>query len=75
MLQIGVVADDFTGTASAGMMMAKANVKTGLFLNAETMFGNQEAKELEAIYVSTSSRALLPENALTSGESKSLYLQ
>ncbi len=60
MLQIGVVADDFTGTASAGMMMAKAHVKTGLFLNAETMAGNDEAKKLEAIYVSTSSRALPP---------------
>ncbi len=75
MLQIGVVADDFTGTASAGMMMAKANVKTGLFLNAETMFGNQEAKELEAIYVSTSSRALPPENAYEEVKKATLALK
>lgn len=75
MLQIGVVADDFTGTASAGMMMAKAHVKTGLFLNAETMAGNDEAKKLEAIYVSTSSRALPPQAAYEAVKSTTLALK
>lgn len=75
MLQIGVVADDFTGTASAGMMMAKASVKTGLFLNAETMFGNDETKELEAIYVSTSSRSLPPNEAYEEVKKATLALK
>lgn len=75
MLQIGVVADDFTGTASAGMMMAKANVKTGLFLNAETMSGNDETEALEAIYVSTSSRALSPQEAYEAVKKATLALK
>lgn len=37
MVKIGVVADDFTGTASSGMMMAKAQVETGLFFDAATV--------------------------------------
>ena len=39
------------------------------------MFGNQEAKELEAIYVSTSSRALPPENAYEEVKKATLALK
>lgn len=55
---IGVVADDFTGTASAGTLMAKARVETGLFFDTEHIEELKEAERLQAIYVSTNSRAL-----------------
>lgn len=55
---IGVVADDFTGTASSGMLMAKAQVETGLFFDAAHVEMFENRKSLEAIYVSTNSRAL-----------------
>lgn len=63
MAVIGAVTDDFTGAASAGMIMAKARVKTGLFFDSAMVIDAEETKNLEAIYVSTNSRALPPEEA------------
>lgn len=63
MAVIGAVTDDFTGAASAGMMMAKARVKTGLFFDSDMVMQTQEARELEAIYVSSNSRPLPPQEA------------
>lgn len=60
---IGAVTDDFTGAASAGMMMAKANVKTGLFFDSDMIEQTKEARELTAVYVSSNSRPLPPEKA------------
>lgn len=63
MAVIGAVTDDFTGAASAGMIMARARVKTGLFFDSAMVMDAEETKNLEAIYVSTNSRALPPEDA------------
>lgn len=63
MAKIGVVADDFTGTASSGMMMAKAQVETGLFFDAQSLEEFTQADRLEAVYVSSNSRCLTPEEA------------
>lgn len=63
MAVIGAVTDDFTGAASAGMMMAKAQVKTGLFFDSDMLMKTKEARDLEAIYVSSNSRSLSPEEA------------
>ena len=60
---IGAVTDDFTGAASAGMMMAKAQVKTGLFFDSDMVIQTEEAKDLEALYVSSNSRPLPPQEA------------
>ena len=63
MAVIGAVTDDFTGAASAGMMMAKAQVKTGLFFDSDMLMKTKEARDLEAIYVSSNSRSLSPGEA------------
>lgn len=63
MAVIGVVTDDFTGTASAGMLMAKAHVETGLFFDDVQMKNFNELDQLEAVYVSTNSRHLPPRKA------------
>lgn len=63
MAVIGVVTDDFTGTASAGMLMAKAHVETGLFFDDAQMKEFKELNQLEAVYVSTNSRHLPPPEA------------
>ena len=49
MVKIGVVADDFTGTASSGMMMAKAQVETGLFFDAASLDAFEDTDRLEAL--------------------------
>lgn len=54
----GVVADDFTGTASSGMMMAKAQVETGLFFDAKQVKKFEDKERLQAVYASTNSRAI-----------------
>lgn len=63
MVKIGVVADDFTGTASSGMMMAKAQVETGLFFDAASLDSFADTDRLEAVYVSSNSRCVPPQEA------------
>lgn len=62
-MMIGAVTDDFTGTASAGVLVAKSQAKTGLFFDAEAVERFQEADRLEAIFVSSNSRHLKPAEA------------
>lgn len=63
MAVIGVVADDFTGTASSGMLMAKAQVETGLFFDAQKVEEFSSVERLGAVYVSSNSRCLPPDKA------------
>ncbi|XCP84654.1 four-carbon acid sugar kinase family protein [Roseburia hominis] len=63
MAVIGVVADDFTGTASSGMLMAKAQVETGLFFDAQKVEEFNGTDQLQAVYVSSNSRCLPPDSA------------
>ena len=58
MAVIGVVADDFTGTASAGVLVARTGAKTGLFFDAAKVSEFQERDRLDAVYVSSNSRHL-----------------
>ena len=58
MAVIGVVTDDFTGTASAGVLVARSEAKTGLFFDAKAVREFREADRLDAIYVSSNSRHL-----------------
>lgn len=60
---IGVVADDFTGTASSGVLVAKSQAKTGLFFDTNAVKSFKKAENLDAIFVSSNSRHLKPENA------------
>lgn len=62
---IGAVTDDFTGTASAGVLIAKSQVKTGLFFDAEAVENFRNVDRLEAIFVSSNSRHLSPTDAYT----------
>ena len=63
MAVIGVVADDFTGTASAGVLVARTGAKTGLFFDAAKVNEFQEKGRLDAVYVSSNSRHLPPQKA------------
>lgn len=60
---IGVVTDDFTGTASAGVLVARLQAKTGLFFDAKTVRDFKEADRLDAIYASSNSRHLSSQKA------------
>jgi len=60
---IGAVTDDFTGTASAGGLVAKAQARTGLFFDAESLVNFSSSDRLDAIFVSSNSRHLTPEAA------------
>ena len=60
---IGVVADDFTGTASSGVLLARSQARTGLFFDPEALKAFDGASRLDAIYVSSNSRHLKPEDA------------
>lgn len=63
MAVIGVVADDFTGTASAGVLVARSQIKTGLFFDTAAVKRFEGADQLDAIYVSSNSRHLKAEEA------------
>lgn len=62
-MKIGVVCDDFTGTASAGVLLAKAGAHTGLFFDSDLLIGLKDSDRLDAAYVSSNSRHLTPEKA------------
>lgn len=63
MAVIGVVTDDFTGTASAGVLVARSGAETGLFFDAQAVRDFKEADRLDAVYVSSNSRHLAPQKA------------
>lgn len=57
--RIGAVADDFTGTASAGTILAMSGVRTGLYLDTaslEEAIGKNLISNFDAVFVSTSTR-------------------
>jgi uncharacterized protein YgbK (DUF1537 family) len=62
-MKIGVICDDFTGTASSGVLVAKTGAKTGLFFDAKTLRSFSDLDRLDAAYVSSNSRHLSPEKA------------
>lgn len=63
---IGAVTDDFTGTASAGVLIAKSQVRTGLFFDADAVKNFTGLSSLGALFVSSNSRHLAPAEAYAS---------
>ena len=63
-MKIGVICDDFTGTASAGVLIAKTGARTGLFMDTQALRGFENRDQLDAAYVSSNSRHLKPEAAM-----------
>ena len=63
MAVIGAVTDDFTGTASAGVLVARSQAKTGLFFDADAVKNFKDSERLDAVYVSSNSRHMPPREA------------
>lgn len=60
---IGVAADDLTGATTTGVLLARSKAKTAVFFNEEAAEKAEHADELDAIIVSTNSRALPKDEA------------
>lgn len=57
-MRIGAICDDYTGTASAGALVAGTGAKTGLFFDGEILKELDDLERLDAAYVSSNSRHL-----------------
>lgn len=58
MPQIGAVADDLTGATTVGVLLARSKVRTNVFFCAEAVDKWTESEQMDAVIVSTDSRAL-----------------
>ena len=63
MPHIGVIADDLTGATTTGVLLARSGAKTTVFFNVETAKTNINSSSLDAILISSNSRALPPDEA------------
>ena len=63
MLSIGVLADDLTGATTCAVLLARSSVKTVVFLESVVEAGGTQADDLQALVVSTNSRAMAQEAA------------
>ncbi len=55
---IGVVADDLTGATTTGVLLARSKAKTAVFFNVEAAQNSKDVDSLDAILISSNSRAL-----------------
>ena len=55
---IGVVADDLTGATTTGVLLARSKARTAVFFNEEAAEKGEGVDELDAILISSNSRAL-----------------
>lgn len=55
---IGVVADDLTGATTTGVLLARSGAKTVAYFSAEAALREERDLKLDAIVISTNSRAL-----------------
>ena len=60
---IGAVADDLTGATTTGVLLARSKARTAVFFNEEAAEREGEAASLDAILVSSNSRALPADEA------------
>lgn len=60
---IGAVADDLTGATTTGVLLARSKARTAVFFNEEAAEQAKHAESLDAILVSSNSRALPSEEA------------
>lgn len=66
---IGAVADDLTGATTTGVLLARSKARTAVFFNEEAAEKAKQADSLDAILVSSNSRALPSEEAYTKVQS------
>ena len=72
---IGAVADDLTGATTTGVLLARSRAKTAVFFNEEAAENANGAQRLDAILVSSNSRALPPEEAYEKVRSATMALK
>lgn len=72
---IGAVADDLTGATTTGVLLARSKARTAVFFNEEAAEHAQQAEQLDAILVSSNSRALPADEAYEKVRSATLALQ
>ena len=55
---IGSVADDLTGATTTGVLLARSKARTAVFFNVDAAVKGEGTDELDAILISSNSRAL-----------------
>lgn len=71
---IGAVADDLTGATTTGVLLARSKARTAVFFNEEAA-EKAQADSLDAILISSNSRALPPDEAYEKVKSATKALQ
>lgn len=57
MPKIGAVADDLTGATTTGVLLARSKARTAVFFNEQAALKAENMNELEAVLISSNSRA------------------
>lgn len=72
---IGVVADDLTGATTTGVLLARSKARTAVFFNEEAAEKADGTERLDAILISSNSRALPANEAYAKVKSATAALQ
>lgn len=63
MPRIGAVADDLTGATTTGVLLARSKARTAVFFNEQAALAAEGVDDLEAILISSNSRAMAKDDA------------
>lgn len=72
---IGAVADDLTGATTTGVLLARSKARTAVFFNEDAAEKAEKLHQLDAILISSNSRALPPKEAYEKVKSATKALQ
>lgn len=72
---IGAVADDLTGATTTGVLLARSKARTAVFFNEEAATRSGETGTLDAILISSNSRALPADKAYEKVRSAAIALK
>ncbi|MGL5260674.1 MAG: four-carbon acid sugar kinase family protein [Lachnospiraceae bacterium] len=72
---IGGVADDLTGATTTGVVLARSKARTAVFFNEEAALNGKNTDQLDAIIISSNSRALPCDEAYEKVKSATLALK
>lgn len=72
---VGAIADDLTGATTTGVLLARSKAKTAVFFNETAAENAKNAENLDAILVSSNSRALPADEAYEKVKSAMLALK
>lgn len=72
---IGAVADDLTGATTTGVLLARSKARTAVFFNEEAAQKAEGTEQLEAILISSNSRALPADEAYEKVKSATIALK